>query len=324
MMKRAVLILASISLVGTACSDSLDTGADTASVATTAATEASAAPTTEAPASETPTTEASATTAEELPPPPATGGGEPLVPEVVCVGDDFTVHFGYDNQNDVVVAAEGADNVLSGAVPDDDPFVPTYFAPGRSTAVFYAWPADDPAEVTWELTGPDGETRTAAPAADTPNCNDVPDRLSADPRTPAFEVTRAELDEATDEVTVDIELTGVPALSVCNPAFDAEPAIIRLEDPNGEVLAEGTTVTLSTPVFDYQTIGRAAGFNVSAVVIDRCSFDGTTFSSWPTGEFVALYNSPGICVSVADGAPEVVGDSCSDIPPTGGTKIRNG
>jgi hypothetical protein len=247
----------------------------------------------------------------------------PLVPEVVCVDHRFHVHFAYDNQAATAVVLGSEASRLSGTVAADDPFVPTVFAPGRQSPVFVAYPADAPTDVVWELTGPDGTTRSATPTDDTPRCDDaLLAPTTQDPRTPSLEVVSATLDPSSDEVTVEVELTGVPPTSVCNEAFEPEPAEIRLEDPDGNVLAEGTTVTLSEPVFDYQTIGRAAGFDVAAVVIDRCTFDGTTFSSWPVGEFATLLNDPRLCVSVAGDEPTVVDDACSDIAPTGGIRNR--
>ncbi len=287
MKKRAVLTIGCIALLGAACSESLDTSSRGAT--------------------------------------PAAGSGPaPLVPEVVCVTEDFFVSFAYDNQSDAVVVLDPADNVLSGTAADDEPFVPTHFAPGRSAAVFSAIPEGEPTAVTWELTGPDGVTRSATPTADTPSCADLTSRMSTDTRTPEL-VTSAEFDEATNQVTLDLELTGVPPASVCNEAFEPSSAIIRFERDNGEVLAEGTTLTMTSEVAGEAGSGRVASFDVSVVVIDRCTYDGTTFSSWPGGAFVDLFYIGGLCVDVEGTAPEVSEGACSGgLPLVPGSKIRSG
>lgn len=250
-------------------------------------------------------------------------GGAALVPEVVCVDNNSHVHFAYDNQGSTVVVLEAGSTRLSGTDESDEPFAPTVFAPGRVSPAFRAYPAGDPAAVVWELTGPDGTTRSTAADDDTPACTDeLLTPTTPDPRSPALGIVSISLDSDTDEVTVEVELTGVPPESLCNPAFDAEPTDIRLEDHSGNTLADGTTVTLTEPVVDYQSIGRAAGFNVAARVVDRCDFEGTSFNSWPAGEFATLLDGPRLCISVVGTEPEAVDASCSDLAPTGGARTR--
>jgi hypothetical protein len=280
-------------------------------------------------ATEPPATDAPAVTEPAATDPPATteppaAEAAALVPEVVCVmGSD--VHFAYDNEGSAPVVVEGDGNQLSGADDEvDEPYVPTVFAPGRVSPVFVAAAFNVATEVEWALTGPDGTTRTAAPDADTPQCtDDLLEPTTPDPRTPALEMVGITFDSATDEVTVEVELTGVPPTSVCHEAFDPEPAVIELRETLGNVSTEGTTATFSRPVTDYPPIGRVAAFEVISAVIDRCSFDGTTFSAWPGGEFDTLLQGQTVCISVAGAEPEVVDGPCRDrMAPTGGTRNR--
>ncbi len=322
--RRTVSLSIALSLIMIGCGGSSD---DAAAPASSAPAPASSAPASSAPTSVSVTTEPVTTDSVTL---PAAAETPPLVPEVVCLDHDLRVWFGYDNQSSSVVVVGGDGNRLQSADPDDEPFVPTLFAPGRVSPAFVALPGPtvaDPRDVTWELTGPDGVVRTAHVDDDTPACDDEPLlRINdGDARTPVLEVRNAAV-SAAGEITLDFVLTGVPELSVCNAAFDAEPVVIRFEDGNDQVLAEGPSLlAVTAPVVDYRSIGPAAPYDLSVVVIDRCSYDGTTFSSWPTGAFEALLLGEVVCVSVPDGSdPEIVDETCSDLGLTGGSMIRNG
>jgi hypothetical protein len=224
------------------------------------------------------------------------------------------------------VVVDGEGNQLSGADDEfDEPYVPTVFAPGRVSPVFVAAAFSEATEVEWALTGPDGTTRTAAPDADTPECtDDLLEPTTPDPRTPALEVVGITFDSAADEVTVEVELTGVPPTSVCHEAFVPDPALIELSDKFGDASTEGTTATFTKPVTEFPPIGRVASFDIISAVIDRCSFDGTTFSAWPGGEFdTLLVAGQSVCISVAGAEPEIVDGPCGALPPaTGGTRNR--
>jgi hypothetical protein len=309
-MHRRFLLLGSLALLAVSCGGSNDDDP--------VATDPPAA---DAPAATEPATTEPATTESSEPPATETAA---LIPEVVCVmGSD--VHFAYDNQGSAPVVVDGDDNQLSGDDDEyDEPYVPTVFAPGRVSPVFVAAAFNVATEVEWALTGPDGTTRTAAPDADTPECtDDLLEPTTPDPRTPALEVVGITLDPAGDEVTVELELTGVPPTSVCNEAFDPDPAVIELRDGFGDASTEGTTATFTAPVTDFPPIGRVGDFRVVAAVTDRCSFDGTTFSAWPGGEFDTLLQVQDLCISVAGAEPEVVEGPCGPrIAPTGGTRNR--
>jgi hypothetical protein len=306
-MNRRFLLLGPLALLAVSCGSSNDDP-----VATDP-------PATDAPA----VTEPAATDPPATTEPPAAEAAA-LVPEVVCVmGSD--VHFAYDNRGSAPVVVEGGGNQLSGADDElDEPYVPTVFAPGRVSPVFVAAALNVATEVEWALTGPDGTTRTAAADADTPQCtDDLLEPTTPDPRTPALEVVGITLDSATDEVTVEVELTGVPPTSVCHEAFDPDPAVIELREKFSDASTDGTTATFTRPVTDFPPIGRVGDFQVISAVIDRCSYDGTTFSAWPGGEFDTLLQGQPLCISVAGTEPEVVDGPCGPrILPTGGTRNR--
>jgi hypothetical protein len=308
-MNRRILLLGPLVLLAVSCGSSNDDPV---------ATEP---PATDAPA----VTEPAATDPPATTEPPAAEAAA-LVPEVVCVmGSD--VHFAYDHQGSTPVVIDGAANRLSGAYELDEPFVPTVFAPGQVSPVFVAEAASgDVTEVEWELTGPDGATLTAAPDADTPQCtDDLLEPTTPDPRTPALEVVDITFDPDADEVTVEVELTGVPPTSVCHEEFDSEPAVIELREQASGVSTDGTTATFTLPVTEYPPVGRVADFQIISAVIDRCSFDGTTFSAWPGGEFDTLAAGQPLCISVTGSEPEVVDEPCRDeLPKTGGSRIRSG
>lgn len=308
-MRRRVLLLGPLALLAVSCGGSNDEDP--------VATDPPAADAVTGPTSTEPATTAPASTE-----PPAAEAAA-LVPEVVCaMGSD--VHFAYDNQGSAPIVVDGEGNQLSGADELDEPYVPTVFAPGRVSPVFVAAAASEVTEIEWALTGPDGTTLTAAPDADTPECtDDLLEPTTPDPRTPALEVVGITLDSATDEVTVEVELTGVPPTSVCHAAFDADPALIELRDKFSDASTEGTTATFTKPVTEFPPIGRVADFEIISAVTDRCSFDGTTFSAWPGGEFDTLLAGQAVCISVAGAEPEVVDGPCGPrIAPTGGTRNR--
>jgi hypothetical protein len=328
---RRIVLLASISLLGASCSDSLDTTtATTAPPAAVASTEAP--PTTEA----TPAAASATTEAEAAPTTTTDAQPAPLVPIALCYDStSFGVTFAYDNQSSSVVIVDGDDNVVTGSNPDDQPFVPTVFAPGLVSPAFHVYPpegeavsgAEEPAPLTWTLVGPDGQERTASGDADLPECTDeLLEPTTADPREPAIEVTSAVLDAAGETVEIEATVVGVPDLSVCNAAFEPQPVIIRMDEGTGETVVDGDTSTWTAEVFDLDTIGPAARFVVAAIVIDQCSYDGTTFSAWPTGEFEPLLEGVIVCARVVDGALEVdiLETGCTDLGFTGGVRIRTG
>ncbi len=340
-MRRGALLLAGLSLLVAACSD--DAGSTDATTPTNA-TASSTAPGTDAPPAATdvpsaatgapPATDAAPQTgAPDATDAPAAATGA-LIPEAICIDNrSFGTYFGYDNRSDVVVVVpDGPDNRLLGAHEEDEPFRPTVFAPGRVSPAFLAYPSEtDPdATVVWEVTGPDGETRSATADGSTPMCDAaLLEPTTPDPRTPELRVVAITLNEARDEATVEVELTGVPEVSVCHAAFDAEPATIRIETMD-EIAGTtdpfvGTSATFTTPVVVYRNGGPGALVIPHVVVIDRCSSGGTVFGTWPAGTFNDLVNGTRICYSIPEsGDPEEWEGGCTDVPATGGIVIRNG
>jgi len=307
-MKRAFVAVVCLSLLAAACSDDTDDAAP-------------------------PPTEATTTTAEAPAAAPA-----PITPEVVCVRFDGAVFFAYANDADTPVVLDDDSSVLAGARADDEPYVPTVFAAGRVSPAFYAYPGDATTAPTWTVTGPDAESRTATPHADTPECTvELVTPTVADPRTPVLEVTSAAVSPDGGTITIDVTLTGVPEPSVCSDDLTAEPAEITMDDGDGGGTVEGTTSTWTLPVATGPD-GTPGGvlFPVAALVVDRCSTDGATQSSWPTGTvgdvprgaFEDLRNGLSTCVRLVDGeataSPFSPTERCGGPPLTGGARTRPG
>ncbi|HSL57375.1 MAG TPA: hypothetical protein VK866_05990 [Acidimicrobiales bacterium] len=310
-MRRLLAVLLCSALVAAACSDD-----DTE----TLPTSGEAPDTTVAPPTTTPPTTA------------APADPVAVTPVVVCVRSDATVgpsdfatFFAYES--DGTEPVELAESTLDGAIPDDDPFVPTLVAPGRVSPAFYAFAAGDEA-LTWTVVGPDGESRTATAGPDTPPCTDeLLAPSTGDSRTPALEVTRAEVSADGSSLTVDVALTGVPDLSVCPEGLMAEPVSVRMDDFQLGGLVEGATFSLTSPLFDQADgPGQQTTIPVAALVVDQCGDGDTVQGSWPNGPFESIRDGDLVCATVVDGevAIEIVtfGGCPGGLPPTGGGRIR--
>lgn len=309
-MKRTFLALGAIVLVLVSCSTTDETLAPAAPPAVERNVAVEAAPAPDAPL-------------------PATDHAAAITPELLCVDNDGWAFFAYDNDADEPVIIElGSDNELTGAVDDDEPFVTFLFAPGRVSPAFRAFGVDGAAPV-WSVTSPDGETRTAGTDDAVPCTPELLSPTVPDDRVPGFEVSAPRL--LADGVTVefDVTLVGVPETSVCHPAFDPEPARIRIDDGVGGDVSEGTSGTRSGPLFEALSAkdgARTANVVIAALVVDRCTYDGVTAESWPSGLFMQLEYGYAACVVERPDGFDVEADrfGCPLIPPTGGTRGRLG
>ena len=327
-MKRAALLITCLALVVASCGDDEDSSPSDSVVATEApaATDAPAATeaptTTEAPATTEAPTATEAPAATEV---PAAAAPAPIVPEVVCTGGSVgsdDVYFRYTNEAAEAVAVDEADSFLTGANEFDEPYVPFLFAPGEVSLAFYAVSDDFTQPVTWTVVGPDGTTRTAAVDETTPEC--TAELLgTSDTRTPTLEVSSVTPTDDGSSVTIVVDLLGVPETSVCANGLEAEPVSITMDDGNGGNIVEGTTSTWTSEVFPTPDgTGERARFLIGVLAVDQCSGAGVTQSSWPIGEdFEAMIQ--GVCVTVEGDEVDVSTNStCSDIPATGGGRVR--
>lgn len=293
MRRQRFVVLAIIALLGAACSDSKGSSVTSASVAS----------------------------------PPATK----LIPEV-CWGPQGA-YFGFDNQSSApVVVPERAGNRLDGGLADDNPLRTTLFAPGRTVLAFWVVPGVDdsakPPPIIWTLTGPDGVERSATADDSTPQCADgTGEPNDADPRLADLTVSDEAVTPAGDSVALTVTVTGVPDLSICNAAFTAEQVGISLD--------AATLPTQSDPARSFilplgpatMRPGRVASTQVVANVVDRCSFDGLTYSSWPiTQPFATLGQGVTVCAWVDESGAlsiEMTPGLC-ELGVTGGSRNRPG
>lgn len=220
------------------------------------------------------------------PPAAATAAVGAITPIAECYSAlDSGLYFGYRNDNTTpVVIPEGDANRLSGNDSFDNPMLTTLFAPGEVTHAFWTYDDGDGGPVEWSLTGPDGVTRTASTASESLPACENPITVAGDTRQPVVDAT-AELSADGTEVTFDVTLTGVPATSVCNGAFTAEPALVGLGDgsalPTGYETTATVTLPLRDPILQDVTYTKIAELVTYGLVVDRCSYDGTTVTSWP-------------------------------------------
>jgi hypothetical protein len=308
-MRRCAPLVLCLALVAAACSDSDDSSDTTAAPDTTTVVE---------------TTEPAPETTSE---PEATAEPVSITPEVLCQGefDEFRTYFAYVSDSADAVAVPADQSVLDGLSDGDNPFVPTLFAPGRVSPAFFAYGGD---ELSWTIVSPDGSTQTASPAADTPECTDeLLTPTTPDPRTPELEVTSSTLAADGGSVTIELTLSGVPELSVCHPAFTSEPVAVVLEEKLSGTRTEGTTATFTADIADDTASSvPTAKFFIQTSVVDRCTADGTTQNSWPSGGFEDLWQCLQVRATVADGDVTVGSNTgnCFDLPATGGAKSRPG
>ena len=306
-MPRRFLVVgvALLGLVAASCGD--DTAGDVAS-----STPPSAAAS-EAPAAAPPATEGPATSLTSL---------TSLTPTVLCIDD--VVYFGYVNEStEPVVIPEGSGNSLTGANPADQPLLPTLFAPGEVVPAFYAIPFDE--QVVWTLVGPDGVSREAVASIDTtqPCTDDLVTGTSSDTRQAVLSVVSSETSGDASSATIDVSLTAVPALSVCNPAFTPLPASISLDFGNGDDLVEGTTATTTVDLASFDGGPPRASITVAAVVLDQCEFDGTVVSSWPANpSLIDAYQGQAYCAELVDGVAQITVGRCPGLPLTDGIRVR--
>jgi hypothetical protein len=318
-MRRSLSVLFVLALGLAACSDD---GAETTSSTAAAPTSTEAAPASTAAA---PASTAAAPTSTEAAPSGA------LIPEV-CLGGAGAI-FGFDNQSTVpVVVPEGPLNQLDGGVVGDNPMRTTLFAVGRTTAAF--WVVPDSADtgvvnpVVWTVTGPDGVERAATFDDATPPCDaELLEPNALDPRLASVEGSDATVAADGSTVTLTVTVVGVPELSVCNSAFTAEPVGITL-DPSVLPTANEPSATYTLPLRPATTRpGQVAGVTVVANIVDRCTYEGLTVTSWPvTQPFLELGFGLTVCAWVDESGAlsfEVTPGLC-ELGVTGGARIRPG
>lgn len=243
-----------------------------------------------------------------------------LLPEAVCRGVDGEVYFGYTNESsEPVVVEEGDANSLSGVDADDNPLLTTLFAPGTVEVAFWAVPPPDSGnDVVWSLTGPDGVERTATTTEACPQ--DFP--ALSDEAT--LEVVGQTL--ATDGGSVDVELRliGLGEMSVCNEAFAAERRLVVVNEGTAlpTSFEPAATVTVG-PFSESPRGGLLASTRVYAFVLERCSTDGVTASSW-SPELRRLNRGTQVCARLdEDGELTVeLSEGLCDLGVTGGTGLR--
>ena len=283
------------------------------------------------------TTELVPVTTEPATPPAIVAGA--LIPEVLCIVDqglgllDADVYFAVDNQSDSPVAlAEPTANVLtgaqSGADGGDSPLVPTVFGLGRTSPAFLAVGMDD--TVSWSLTGPDGETRTATATAESPVCTEellTPSVVDDRDFSLAFTVTPLSGTEPPTTVTVAAVLTGLSATSVCGVGLDALPVQTGLfVSGRFQSVDEPITLELAPPTDPALTTVRGlASASVEPVVVDICAYNGQVSRQWPLGAAFADNGVAGLtaklCVAY-DGTSVAKSDACPFLGFTGGGRVR--
>jgi hypothetical protein len=282
-------------------------GSEESSVDTVAATDV---PSTEAAAA---TTEAAADT--------TIAEAAALVPEAVCRGVDGEVYFGYTNESsEPVVVEEGDANSLSGAAADDNPLLTTLFAPGTVEVAFWAVaPPDSGDDVVWTITGPDGVERTATTREACPQ--DFPAFSEAEPTLEVVGQTLAADGESAD---IDLQLVGLDETSVCNEAFTAEPRLVVINEGTALPTAFEPEATVTVGSFSESARGGLlANTRVYAFVLEQCSADGVTASSW-SPELRRLNLGTEVCARLDDAGELTVelSEGLCDLGVTGGTAIR--
>jgi hypothetical protein len=253
-----------------------------------------------------------------------------LIPQV-CWGDEGA-DFGFDNRSSVPVAVPaGEGNRLDGGIADDNPLHTTLFAPGRTAFAFWVVPVVDDSgarsPIVWTLTGPDGVERSATADDSTPGCDDALAAAADDSRVPELVVSDESITPAGDAVALTVAVAGVPDLSVCNQAFNAEPVGISLDEATLPTVAD-RTASYTLPLQAASTRpGRLASVRIVANIVDRCSYDGLTVSTWPVArQFTTLGNGVTVCAWVDDAgilSVELTPGLC-ELGVTGGARNRPG
>jgi hypothetical protein len=186
------------------------------------------------------------------------------VPEVRCRETSGRIWFAYSNGADHAVAVDATASVVAGGDPDDSPLAPTVFAPGRVSPAFFAITSQTDANVTWQVTGPDGQSRTATADAATRDCGET----SPGPNQPGLRapdlafsyVIQPGTAGAPDSAVVTVSLVGDVGTSACAPGLDARPTQTWVERDAeiglDVVVASGTSLEVTVP---FQTVtGRMA------------------------------------------------------------------
>lgn len=268
------------------------------------------------------------------------GEAAAIVPTVVCIDTrslTSEVAFAYVNEGDAVVL-DPSDSTVENGEEADLFLVPTVFAPGAVSPAFFISPVDPSLETlpSWTVMGPDGETRTAQADSSTPVCTDeLLERTTPDDRQPAFTFSVPVLTADGTGVEYTSELVGVPELSVCPDGLASEPVLVVTDNGLDPSMAEyisfdGQFGEWSRPFFADLGGGQtneAVGL-VAAIVLDQCSFEGTTQVIWPGGKFEDVYDGVLVCVPQTDGGLTLSTDdddpSCTGLPSTGGGRTRPG
>jgi hypothetical protein len=267
------------------------------------------------------TTEAAATTTEAAAVDTTVVEAAALVPEAVCRGVDGEVYFGYTNESsEPVVVEEGDANQLSGAAPDDNPLLTTLFAPGTVEVAFWAVPPEGSGDdVVWTLTGPDGTEHTATTTEACPQGFPA----VSDPG-PALEVVGQTLAADGASADIDLRLVGLDETSVCSEGLVAEPRLLVINE--GTALPTSfdpeATVTVG-PFSESARGGLLANTRVYAFVLEQCSADDVTASSW-SPELRRLNFGVEVCARLDDAGElsvELTEGLC-DLGVTGGSGIR--
>lgn len=308
---RRLLVLGSCVLLLAACSDS---DSDSSS------------PTTSAPAA--------VTTAGAVTSTSGAAAAAPLTPEVVCVanngsgdGTAFDYAFAYTNDSDQAVVVESVESYVDNGEEADFVFVPRVFAPGHVSPAFFITGAGIDTPPTWTIIGPDGQTRTATPDADTPQCVDGTNplqRTTADPRDPIVEVSGLQLNsDGTTAFTTT--LTGADT-SACPEGLESRPTTITWDDGLGGNITQGPSADWTVERFADGGMGFPYQTLVAVLVIDECASSDVSQKVWPGGVFESLYTGVYVCIADDNGTLTATtsqddGD-CHGLPHTGGDRIR--
>jgi hypothetical protein len=193
---------------------------------------------------------------------------------------------------------------------------------------FFQTGVTESSSLAWSVTGPDGQTRTAAPDESTPVCDDTilaPTLL--DERQATLEVGQPVLDADGVRFELRTEWVGIPETSVCPEGLEALPPGLTTDDGIVQESFDGTVGEWSGELQSTDAGGRAL-VRVALVVIDQCGADGTTQAVWSDAQ-QGVFQGFCVIVTEADGTLTTTTENSScdlfdDLPGTGGGRSRPG
>lgn len=243
-------------------------------------------------------------------------------------------YFGYTSEATTPIALPvGSRNLVQNVAPASTPLVPSVFAPGRVSPAFWVYREPGAEPPSWTLDGPDRIVRSATPAAEPVVCTaELLRPTGSDSRTPDLTLAATTSGDGS-RVELIGTVTGVPTASVCPAGTTAEPVTIATDDsfdgtstPGGERNESLEVFTTTDPA-----TGSSRSFtrtSISVVVIDRCSFEGETSSSWPMAQaFERLRLGILVCITVEAGKVTILpldqpANCPGGLPATGGIRTR--